>query len=265
MQWIWIHQLIINSRIPNFNDLSKGKNKLAIILFYLENSIQALKSHINGEFVYNTSVSWKCNLGRLFWNCCDNDIKKAYEQLNKTEFQNLKLDNEDCDPQEFNDPLMNEILSIYCKPENINETLFRERGIDSQNSLVRRTMWSVITSLNSFYLHKDNLDENNEGEGKNILNNMIDYYYSRITFEYAYELETIGLWQWAIFVVLHLKNSSQKTKYIKDIILKNVENDQHFPFLRDSLKIPAHYMNEAKAIYFQGKGNYAQAFLHWMN
>jgi len=101
-------------------------------------------------------------------------------------------------------------------------------------------------------------------ERRKVLSRLIDKYYIKMTFEYAYELESLGLWQWAIFVVLHLKNSPHKTKYIRDTLLKYAESEENDEFLISSLKIPEHYIHEAKAIYHQSKGDYAKAFLSWM-
>jgi len=56
-------------------------------------------------------------------------------------------DEDNADPREYDDPLMNEILTIFCHPERADEAIFRERGIDFHNSLVRRTIWSTITCL----------------------------------------------------------------------------------------------------------------------
>lgn len=94
---------------------------------------------------------------------------------------------------------------------------------------------------------------------------LADEYYTKLTFEYAYELETLGLWHWAIFVVLHLENTAQKSKYIKDLLLKNAHSEEHIGFLINDCKIPTHYINEAKAIYYNSKGLYAKSFHQWLS
>jgi nuclear pore complex protein Nup98-Nup96 len=60
---------------------------------------------------------------------------------------------------------------------------------------------------------------------------LINKFYTKITYEYAYELESLGLWKWAIFVVLHLENSNQKSKYVKDTLLKNAHSEHDLDFL----------------------------------
>jgi len=94
---------------------------------------------------------------------------------------------------------------------------------------------------------------------------LVNKYYKKVTFEYAFELETQGLWKWAVFVVLHLENSADKTKYIKDILLKNATQEQDLDFLMQQCKVPANYVHEAKAVYYGYKGMYAKAFYHWYN
>lgn len=99
---------------------------------------------IKGEYEYDPTLSWKCNLGRVLW-YVNPDVKEAL-QFVLERIKNLG-DSPNGDPTEYNDPLMLEILMLYCHPERVDMGFFRERGIDHQNSLVRRTMWSAVTCL----------------------------------------------------------------------------------------------------------------------
>lgn len=228
------------------------------------NDERELMLFINGEYKYHKLLSWKCNLGRALW-YVNSDIKEALQfVLEKSE----ELGDKEYKPTELNDPLMWEILLFYCQPEKVDISFFRERGIDKQNSLVRRTMWSVVTcllKLNEYYMKRDRERKDRRSEASRAkFQELANEYYTKLTFEYAYELETLGLWHWAIFVVLHLENTAQKTKYIKDLLLKHAHSEEHIGFLINDCKIPTHYINEAKAIYFSSKGLYAKSFHQWL-
>lgn len=104
------------------------------------------------------------------------------------------------------------------------------------------------------------LIESSDGEneyieaGRKRFQELIEKYYTRITYEYAEELESIGQWKWAVFVVLHLNNNRHKSEYVKRIILKYIGTDDQSNFLEGKCGIPAHYIHEAKAIYYEWKG-----------
>lgn len=104
---------------------------------------------IKGEYEYDQKLSWKCNLGRALW-YVNPDIKEALEFV--LERANAFEGEDGSKPTDIDDPLMLEILLLYCQPEKVDMTFFRERGIDQQNSLVRRTMWSVVTCLRVSHL-----------------------------------------------------------------------------------------------------------------
>ena len=121
----------------------------------LGNDQKNVLNFISGKYSYDPQVSWKCNLGRILW-YVHPDIKDAFTYLN--DWVNMYLQDNEVrlkltsiqgaeHPLEYDDPLMYEILSLYFCPGETNKALFRERGIDYENSLVRRTIWSVLTCL----------------------------------------------------------------------------------------------------------------------
>jgi hypothetical protein len=82
-------------------------------------------------------------LGRILWYVSKGDFSQTFHAFRK--HLNDVIEENRYDPTESDDPLMWDIITLYCKPENINEYFFRERWIDDQNSAVRRTIWSTIT------------------------------------------------------------------------------------------------------------------------
>lgn len=71
---------------------------------------------------------------------------------------------------------------------------------------------------------------------------------------FAAQLESLNLWYWSIFVVLHLKDSKMRYKAVYDLLLRyvDIDNSPNYinqeNFLKNKLKIPAKLINYAKAI-----------------
>jgi len=109
---------------------------------------------LEGGYEYHNNVSWKCNLGRIIWYANQGSFQEGYEFMIKeiSDFQNRQSNQIDSshqvgDPTELDDPFMWEIICLYCAPKDVHQSFFRERGIDGQNSMVRRTFWTAITCL----------------------------------------------------------------------------------------------------------------------
>lgn len=103
-------------------------------------------------------------------------------------------------------------------------------------------------------IEEDNENAYEINQGRKQFQNLINQYYTKITYEYATELESLGLWKWAVFVVLHLDNNRQKSEFVKRILLKYIGTDDQSSFLQEKCGIPAHYIHEAKAVYYEWKG-----------
>ena len=71
---------------------------------------------------------------------------------------------------------------------------------------------------------------------------------------FAAQLETYDMWHWAIFVVLHLKDSGRRRKAVKDLLARHVElnDDEEYErrehFLREELGIQSEWINQAKGV-----------------
>mmetsp|Transcript_41802 Transcript_41802/g.48284 ORF Transcript_41802/g.48284 Transcript_41802/m.48284 type:complete len:279 (+) Transcript_41802:2528-3364(+) len=209
------------------------------LVFHLDNDAKGIMSMLSGRYAYDPQVSWKCNLGRILW-YVNSNFKSAFDKLNDSI-------NEYCDsydykqtpnaihPTEKDDPLMYEILSVFVNPTEANEKIFRECGLDQQSAIVRRTQWSLLTALKSLNRRLVETDEQAKDkrlrDARTQLQTQIDKYYTKVTYEYAYELETLGLWKWAVYVVLHLDNSVHKRKFVQDLLLKYVGTDDQYAFI----------------------------------
>ncbi|XP_036283834.1 nuclear pore complex protein Nup98-Nup96 isoform X6 [Pipistrellus kuhlii] len=71
---------------------------------------------------------------------------------------------------------------------------------------------------------------------------------------YAGQLESEGLWEWAIFVLLHIDNSSLRERAVRELLtrhcqlLETPESWAKETFLTQKLCVPAEWIHEAKAV-----------------
>ncbi|XP_036114957.1 nuclear pore complex protein Nup98-Nup96 isoform X4 [Molossus molossus] len=71
---------------------------------------------------------------------------------------------------------------------------------------------------------------------------------------YAGQLESEGLWEWAIFVLLHIDNSSTRERAVRELLtrhcqlLETPESWAKETFLTQKLCVPAEWIHEAKAV-----------------
>jgi nuclear pore complex protein Nup98-Nup96 len=73
----------------------------------------------------------------------------------------------------------------------------------------------------------------------------------QVTSDFAGSLENAGLWEWAIFVMMHVRGSDSRASAIKTIIARHVddiEDGDKSAFLEKTLSIPRVWIYEAKAL-----------------
>ncbi|KAL1917286.1 uncharacterized protein VTP21DRAFT_4942 [Calcarisporiella thermophila] len=89
---------------------------------------------------------------------------------------------------------------------------------------------------------------------------------------FALQLENLGLWEWAIFVLLHLNFAENRESAIKEILGRHLSispiPDEHMSqkedFLTSTLKIPETWLHEAKAVRAKYEHNYRLEAIHWL-
>lgn len=88
---------------------------------------------------------------------------------------------------------------------------------------------------------------------------------------FTVQLETYGLWHWAIFVALHFRNDDRRHKAVMDLLLRHVELDktadyaEREKFLKERLSIPVTWIHQAKAVKACSGKRWAEAawyFIH---
>ena len=78
---------------------------------------------------------------------------------------------------------------------------------------------------------------------------------------FASQLEAVGLWHWAVFVLLHLSNAGQRKALSKDVLGRHVipsdeDSARREVFLQDRLGVPLPWIAEAKAVRASVNENY---------
>lgn len=87
---------------------------------------------------------------------------------------------------------------------------------------------------------------------------------------FATQLEAHGLWHWAIFVVLHLRDSSRRRTAVQDLLLRHIEIDdtpeyvKHEQFLKEELGISSIWIHQAKAIKSSVNKRYGEAAWYYI-
>jgi nuclear pore complex protein Nup98-Nup96 len=79
--------------------------------------------------------------------------------------------------------------------------------------------------------------------------------------EFASQLESLGMWHWAIFVLLHLSDADTRRATIKDVLCRHVrltdgESLEREVFLQERLDIPLPWIAHAKAMCAAVAGNH---------
>ncbi|KAH8278767.1 hypothetical protein KR018_008952 [Drosophila ironensis] len=77
---------------------------------------------------------------------------------------------------------------------------------------------------------------------------------ARMSVDFASQLENEGLWHWAVYVLLHIQNQSQRERSVQNIIQRNVSvcaeatlNEQE-EFIIKKLGVPESWVDYAKAV-----------------
>lgn len=69
---------------------------------------------------------------------------------------------------------------------------------------------------------------------------------------FAQQLQSLGLWHWTVFVLMHIEDDFRRESSLKTVIEKNVnsqsELDEREKFLVEKLKVPAEWIFEKKAL-----------------
>ncbi|XP_017031633.1 nuclear pore complex protein Nup98-Nup96 [Drosophila kikkawai] len=128
------------------------------------------------------------------------------------------------------------LLQLYSKrTHSLEETL--NPITHTTDPMDFRLSWLVLQNLRALgYRHCSELTE------------------SRLTVDFASQLENEGLWHWGIFVLLHLKRRPQRERAVQQMLQRNVIVSGKIPlnaeecFVVEELNVPMCWVDYAKAV-----------------
>uniref|UniRef100_G1NQU8 Nuclear pore complex protein Nup98-Nup96 n=1 Tax=Meleagris gallopavo TaxID=9103 RepID=G1NQU8_MELGA len=135
------------------------------------------------------------------------------------------------------------LLKLYSDRHYDLDQLLDPRSITSDPVDYRLSwhLWEVLRALNYSHLCR---------QGQGVLNA-----------SYAAQLESEGLWEWAVFVVLHEPNSHVREKAVRELLGRHCalcetpESWAKETFLTQRLCVPAEWIHEAKAVRARMEGD----------
>jgi len=83
----------------------------------------------------------------------------------------------------------------------------------------------------------------------------------QITAEFAGGLESAGLWEWSLFVIMHIQDADARGAGLKNLIgrhIDEIDDGEKRTFLEKTLCIPRTWIHEAKALQARHTGDYLQ-------
>ncbi|XP_042901697.1 nuclear pore complex protein Nup98-Nup96 isoform X1 [Parasteatoda tepidariorum] len=202
-------------------------------------------------------LSWKEALSLELWYHCNpnSSIQEAVNQYDKSfeskyssppypsYVEGIEIESEDQDSITEYDTCYH-ILKLYCDRSYRFELLLMPETYTTDH-LDYRLSWLLHLALTSI--------------GFNIPSDLACTLHSN----FASQLESLDMWHWSVFVILHHPDATWRTKTVKDILLRHVTLEQNKlmsvkeTFLLESLLIPEQWIYEAKAIRAGNEGNRA--------
>eukprot|EP01029_Cantina_marsupialis_P010060 TRINITY_DN2302_c0_g2_i1.p1 TRINITY_DN2302_c0_g2~~TRINITY_DN2302_c0_g2_i1.p1 ORF type:complete len:904 (+),score=307.08 TRINITY_DN2302_c0_g2_i1:109-2712(+) len=85
----------------------------------------------------------------------------------------------------------------------------------------------------------------------------------RIASSYCYQLESMGLWYWAVYTAMRIPNDVVRENLVKELLMKHCSDDDGCEFIY-SIGIPEVWIHRAKAIRFRTSGDWKSEMNEWI-
>ncbi|XP_060070181.1 nuclear pore complex protein Nup98-Nup96-like isoform X2 [Ylistrum balloti] len=232
---------------------------------YLDPVHQKIYALMAGRLVWPTPEStvntceymdWKRALALHLWYLCppSSPIQQALEEY-ENGFQGATTYGRYCNP-----PLppyleMTSDLSTMGTEDNweTKDTCYHLLKLYSQRSHNLQPLLNPSSSTSSHldYRLSWHLHQSLEALGYRHLSS---YHRNSIHMNFASQLESVGLWEWAVFAVLHIEQQVYRESAVRELLLRHVGlSKDHFylekeQFLREKLDVPAEWIHFAKAM-----------------
>ena len=126
------------------------------------------------------------------------------------------------------------LLRLYCDRSHSLSSLLNPATI-TPDPLDYRISWHLQQILQS--LHYKHLTE---------------YQHAALCSSFAAQLETVGLWHWALFVLLHIPEHTQREAAAKALLMRHAtltddeEQEEREKFITQKLRVPSQWIYHAK-------------------
>ncbi|XP_047352980.1 nuclear pore complex protein Nup98-Nup96 isoform X1 [Vespa velutina] len=174
------------------------------------------------------------------------DPTEAYSVIPEPEYRNNEYDPEANNKKSVHD-LCFHILKLYCTGNHSLEKLLNPLTYTLDPFDYRLSWLMQQTLLSLGYSH------------------LSEYVTSLTHINFATQLEGYGLWHWAIFVILHLRDAGRRRTAVLDLLARHVEIDdipeyvKQEEFLKEELGIPSAWIHQAKAMKSRVSKRYGEA------
>ncbi|XP_052829628.1 nuclear pore complex protein Nup98-Nup96 isoform X1 [Octopus bimaculoides] len=227
-----------------------------------------------GEMIFETcgqqinvceNMNWKRALGLHLWYACSPtsvifEALKRYDAAQMGQSQcgkyarspvpsYLENDDTDCDSVKIYDTCYH-LLQLY-----VNKAYLLEQTLSPASTTVNhldyRLSWHLCQVLQSLQY-----------------NHLSQYQKECINHSFAAQLESLGLWEWAIFVLAHINDEKRRKAAIKETLMRHISLCQDIDYLEresfiiERFFIPKQWVHYAKAIRAQYHNMYNQMAWH---
>ncbi|GAA5901438.1 uncharacterized protein JCM6883_000213 [Sporobolomyces salmoneus] len=89
----------------------------------------------------------------------------------------------------------------------------------------------------------------------------------QVTMSYANQLESLGCWEWAVFVLLHLELEGPRAQAIQLLLSRHISSltPSLSTFLLSTLHLPPFYLSRARALHAQSIGDVFSTYKHLLS
>jgi nuclear pore complex protein Nup98-Nup96 len=146
------------------------------------------------------------------------------------------------------------LLRLYASDSLNLEDVFAPANI-GPNKIDYRLVWQMRAILARLGV-RDFTGSTTSADGKGLIAGSRS---NQLTTDFAGGLENAGLWEWALFVLLHVQDADARGSAIKNLIGRHVdelEDGEKLAFVEKTLRVPRTWIYEAKALQARRAGNH---------
>lgn len=226
-----------------------------------------------GKLVWRTSdgniinvcegLDWKRAMALHLWYCCQPTCTVSEALNSYNEGFKSKLGNH------YAAPPLPPFLEAAMENEDKQDTCYQLIQLFCERSHPLHTLLSPTSAI------PNHLDYRISWQLSQVLQaleftHLSQYHSAMLCTNFAAQLESMGLWQWAIFVLMHISDHQSREHAVIQLVQRHItlaaeeEKKEEEMFLLDLLKIPSQWIHEAKAIRAGHCNEKEEEAWHWL-